>query len=357
MKIEICESLLQSWLKHIKLCNIIQMNYKISSEWQGINELVIDKLYEDVSNEFRKIGIEIFKKNASWKQLLKQSETDLVGLKIFNNTVSECYFVEVAFHENGLNYGSKETTIANVLKKMIRALFIQYSQFGSLKGNIIFATPKMNCQDKIEDGIALLKNIVDYNLKGNNFNFEIYANSKFESEIMKPVLHVAKNNSDTTELFLRSYQLINMFRSNSDSIVKDTKINLKDKTSNIPLVNDMSISVEKRKVPCEKNINNDVEDKVAYYFSRFEHNKIFPQYNQTQAFEIASRKLNIKLTTLRNKRDSFDPFVNKIKTRGNKRAGWHQKDKLSDDMQRVFTEYLSKSEEEIEKEVRAILEL
>lgn len=34
MKIEIGESLFYSWLRHVKECQLVQMNWKASPEWQ-----------------------------------------------------------------------------------------------------------------------------------------------------------------------------------------------------------------------------------------------------------------------------------------------------------------------------------
>jgi hypothetical protein len=99
------------------------------------------------------------------------------------------------------------------------------------------------------------------------------------------------------------------------------------------------------------------EHKVAYYLSRFEHDNLFPHYTQTQAFEVISEILGVKMTTLRNKRDLFDPFCNKIKTKGPKRKGWWQKDRLPDDMERIYNRYLHVPEEEIEKDIKEILNL
>lgn len=97
------------------------------------------------------------------------------------------------------------------------------------------------------------------------------------------------------------------------------------------------------------------EHKVAYYLSRFEHDNLYPHYNQTVAFQEISKILGVKVNTLKNKRDTFDPFCNKLKTRGKKRAGWRQKEELSYDMQKVYDYYLNMSEEDIENEIREIL--
>jgi hypothetical protein len=88
---------------------------------------------------------------------------------------------------------------------------------------------------------------------------------------------------------------------------------------------------------------------------RFEPDKLFPSYTKTQVFEELSNILGVEPNTLRNKRDLFDPFCNKLKTSGPKRKGWWQNDLLPDDMQSIYNRYLHMQEEEIEKEIIEIL--
>jgi hypothetical protein len=53
MKIEMGESLLYSWLRHVKECQIVQTNRKVSLKWELKNE---DKLTEimERTNTFRR---------------------------------------------------------------------------------------------------------------------------------------------------------------------------------------------------------------------------------------------------------------------------------------------------------------
>jgi hypothetical protein len=105
----------------------------------------------------------------------------------------------------------------------------------------------------------------------------------------------------------------------------------------------------------ENQYERDKVNKVAYYLSRFDHENLLPNSNSTGAINIISDILKVKANTLRNKRDSFDPYCNELKTTGTKRKGWWQKT-LSEDMQRIFDEYKNKSVYEIETEVKRILD-
>ena len=44
MKIEMGESLFYSWLRHVKECQIVQTNWKVSSNWELLHDEEIHKL-------------------------------------------------------------------------------------------------------------------------------------------------------------------------------------------------------------------------------------------------------------------------------------------------------------------------
>ncbi|WP_326512181.1 hypothetical protein [Clostridium intestinale] len=343
MKIEMCESLVKSWLKHIEECNVTELNYKPSNLWGTYDEETISELFEKVRVEFTNNGIGIFKNNSSWNQLIKQAEIDVLGVKLLGNEVQDYYLVEVAFHEGGVNYGNKEITIANILKKIIRAIFILYCKFGSKKGKIIFTAPKMSYLSEIDAGIIKLREIINETIKDNNYEIKIIANDDFKDGILNKVLVNSNVIADTSELFLRSYQLLNMFETTLNDI-KDIKIQSQKRGN-----------YRTRDLISDEALDN--EHKVAYYLSRFEHDLLFPELNQTDAFIRISEILQIKDATLRQKRDRFDPFCNSIKTRGNKRKGYWQYESLPDDMQRIYDKYINISEEELRNEIKMILKI
>lgn len=353
MKIEMCESLVKSWLKHVKVCNVTELNYKPSSLWETYDEETVSKLFERVKAEFTYMGIEIFKNNSNWSQLIRQAEIDVMGVKLFGNKVEEYYLVEVAFHENGVNYGSKEVTIANILKKLIRGIFILYCKFGSVKGNIIFASPKMNNIDHINEGIKRLYEILDSVIINHDFKISIITNEDFQNEILNKVLINSDTIADTSELFLRSYQLLNLFDKST--------VNIPETKDNLNVIKHMTPkSVKKSEYRTRDLISDEAlenEHKVAYYLSRFEHDLIFPELSQTEALIKICEILKVKESTLRQKRDRFDPFCNTIKTRGNKRRGYWQYDKLPEDMKYIYDYYLNKSEEDIRDEIKVILKI
>jgi hypothetical protein len=159
---------------------------------------------------YDKYGYRIYKKNSSLPQLLKQAEIDVIGISMRDAGI-HTHAVDVAFHENGLNYGSREKTVATIIKKCLRSAMCLYGFFNVKEAEIIFASPKIhNCS--IDD---LTPCIADINalLKEHDFGFEVrlLANDDFEDAVLKPILIASKGISDSSELFLRSYQLYKMF--------------------------------------------------------------------------------------------------------------------------------------------------
>ncbi len=97
----------------------------------------------------------------------------------------------------------------------------------------------------------------------------------------------------------------------------------------------------------EENRREDIHI-VAYWMSKYEHVDLFPQYNQTDAFNYLSGVLGIKHNTLKNYRDSFDPYT------GSHRRGWVDGPR-SDMNRRVFNRLEKLNREEVLEMVKRII--
>lgn len=205
------ESLFYSWLRHVKECQIVQTNWKVSSQWtlSGANVLqemmqVVDKHYSE------KYSYAVFKKNTSLTQLLQQGECDVLGVSIQSDE-TKYYAVDVAFHEAGLNYGSRDTTVMKVIEKCARTAFCLYGYMNTKEAEIIFASPKINPAVLV----SLVPCIEDLNEifanNGYDFTFRIIANEEYNNLVLQPILLASGGVADTSELFLRSYQMYRMF--------------------------------------------------------------------------------------------------------------------------------------------------
>ena len=120
MKIEMGESLFYSWLRHVKDCQVVQTNWKVSPQWEMKHRDEIRTFMEVSDQHFTgRYGYKIFKKNSSLSQVIQQGECDAVGISVQAGTIS-VYAVDVAFHEGGLNYGTRQETVMKIVAKSLR---------------------------------------------------------------------------------------------------------------------------------------------------------------------------------------------------------------------------------------------
>ncbi|MDR1320573.1 MAG: hypothetical protein LBK56_03975 [Gracilibacteraceae bacterium] len=217
MKIEMGESLFYSWLRHVKECQVVQTNWKVSPSWQLRDEGALQRFMEVTGDHFQsKYGYSIYKNN-TFLQLLMQAEIDAIGICLNANNVIEAHAVDVAFHKNGLLYrsGRQETgrqeTVTQVIKKSVRSAMCMVGYFGVTNGEVIFASPKIHnaVMNDLEPCIADLNALFTEN--GYGFTARVIANDDFNDHILKPILIASDGVSDTSELFMRGYQLVTMF--------------------------------------------------------------------------------------------------------------------------------------------------
>lgn len=210
MKIEMGESLFYSWLRHVKECQVVQTNWKPSPSWQLNGEEELKRFMGITDEHFQsKYGYGIYKNN-SLSQLLMQAEVDALGISMSDDE-SELYAIDVAFHESGLNYGDRQETVMRVIKKFIRTALCLIGYFDISKGEIIFASPKIH-NAIIKDLEPCIEDLNTLLSKHNyHFTVRIIANEDFNEMVLKPILIASDGVSDTSELFMRGYQLIKMF--------------------------------------------------------------------------------------------------------------------------------------------------
>jgi hypothetical protein len=206
MKIEIGESLIFSWLRHVKGCPIVQANWKPSPTWPIRRESGLAGDFERMREiAGQRLGFEIFKRS-SFQQFIRQAEVDVLGLRFNEATVAVA--VDSAFHEAGVNYGDLCETVGRILKKMIRTAFA----LDLHQADIVFATPKMH--DAVQEALQgcwpdLQSVLADCgSLSANRLQLRIVTNGDFVEEIIQPVLDRMDQVADTSELFLRAQQLV-----------------------------------------------------------------------------------------------------------------------------------------------------
>lgn len=239
MKIEMGESLLQSYLKYEKSCLLSQTNWKTAANWN-----IDEKSFEQIEDIFSKIQnhedfSDIFKKS-SLDQVLKQAELDVVGIN--KDTI---YMVEVAFHENGLQYGGRLETKDRVCKKLLRAYLVGLAYFPNYSYEVLFASPKVNpaTDSTIKEYFEVLNK--DFSKEG-KVRFNYIANNEFKEKILIPTLKASTDDSDTSELFLRSIKVLDVYhmvKLDEDQKVSYPKIVQIDKNTESTISNNSSVSI------------------------------------------------------------------------------------------------------------------
>jgi hypothetical protein len=214
MKIEIGESLALSYLKHVKECVIYQTNWKSSSRWKKCNEEKLATIFEKIS------GAETFRgilKKSKLDQFLKQAEIDAIGI----DQTGKIYAIDIAYHEEGLRYGSTEEAKARIMKKFVRSYLAVLRYFSSSFSDpspkeehceIIFASPKVigERDESIHEYFNELKALLDAELKEDKVVLKYISNDEFKEQILDPTIKAGEEDADTNELFLRSYKLLNL---------------------------------------------------------------------------------------------------------------------------------------------------
>lgn len=211
MKIEIGESLFYSWLRHVKNCELVHLNWSTSPEWDyKADKEQLNKIVKETEVFFKEEYGTIYGKWNEFDKIYKKVESDLVG---FNFSENKIYAVEVAFHENGLGY---KDNCSKVISKFLRIALSIYASFGTQNAEIIFASPKIRGKDYsiLQKDIKSAQQLLNQN--GINYTFTLIANESFNLELIA-LLDKTKQVSDTTELFLRSYKLINMFENSGEN--------------------------------------------------------------------------------------------------------------------------------------------
>lgn len=318
MKIEIGESLVRSWLRHVEYCEFAELNWKPSPTWQALPNEAVCALFESAKqNNPNAIG-----QNTLY-QFLKQAEIDVLGL---STTTAKFHLVDIAFHSSGLNYGGQGKTGERIYKKLVRSALIAKTYFPDREAIIYFVTPKSSpaIKQDVESACELARTLF---LDFSDISFQIIIGEDFKTQIVDEVLALEGEVADTSELFLRSWQLIAPFI----KLAKTTEGKVTE-----PEVNEASVVNESR--VAVRGIDRAPMHMAALYMSRFGHSGL-KHGNQTQTFAYFGRKYEVAANTVKNIRDRFDFYVD------NHRQGWNAP--LPDNLRLILNEFGSMPEIEL----------
>ncbi len=236
MKIEMNESLVASWLKHVKHCQVVNLNWKASPYWiPVVNDEDINAICGRAVDYFEARQFYILRdpnnqvngdepedaNNADWQSMLLATECDAVGISCSGNQM-DVYAVESAFHRDGLKYSKKKSwwsgpqlnsnkvTAWNVALKFFKNALSMYRWFGSRTAGIVLVAPMSS--EPVERAVIEACSIVRgfFVQEGFNFDFELHfqhlqdgSAESFSEGVLAPVNLAATVVDDTSELYLR----------------------------------------------------------------------------------------------------------------------------------------------------------
>lgn len=235
MKIEMGESLCASWLKHVKKCQVVQMNWKPSFFWDENAFDSVQRMLVDLDSKLGEYGFshkkgkggngEQLDLGIDVRQIIGMTECDVVGVR-FNKDgkVERCYGMESAFHSDGLHY---KATVKKVGAKLIRTIVALNLYLGAPRIEVGFMTPKIKIGvlREISSLISKIKHFFDENKLEVTINFYTETLGKeheqsqeilsFRNEIVLPLVKRVPFADDDSELFMRSVLMSELCQSNT----------------------------------------------------------------------------------------------------------------------------------------------
>lgn len=212
MDYDITESMMSSWLRYVRDCQIVETNWHYVNNPDDAKEINEDAILIEMKKRY--------KTNDQNITMLKDVEIDCLGLSIKDNVIN-FYIVETAFHNYTLKYKNNKDSIKG---KCVRSLMSLYrlNKEMNLKDkmvniNFIFASPKVGDKEikKIDSSLKYIER--SYNeLLNDEMTITIdtiMGEKKFEEKIIKPLLDKSKkskymNNNDNSAVFLRACKLL-----------------------------------------------------------------------------------------------------------------------------------------------------
>lgn len=221
MKIEIGESLIRTWLRHCLGCQLAELNWKPSPKWPANDSSVVEQWHKDGKAQFPE---QVFKKTDKLDQFLGQAEIDVLGICIGQSKIEKIFAADVAFHTNGLQYGSKSETKAQIIKKMFRSALTIERYFPDIPAEILFLSPKVTTATALGVNEAAQMVQTFFTERRSNFQFKVIINSQFKKDVFDKVTSLTRIVADTSELFLRAEQLAALFNKGSHFLPQTVNI-------------------------------------------------------------------------------------------------------------------------------------
>ncbi|MFB3164519.1 hypothetical protein ABLO26_24465 [Neobacillus sp. 179-J 1A1 HS] len=200
------ESLLVSWLRDSKNCQITQTHWKVSSSsWVLHNEDTIEEVITSLHEFFsERFNYTIFNNTKSFLKSLQRSEIDVLGLEILSGIEYKLYGINSDFNDVGQNAKNITPVIERILINMTRTAMLIHGFYNLSKGSIIFAAPKINkaIVKPLTETVKVLNEL--FKVFGFQFNFILFLNEEYRDQIIShtetfasQVKVVVSNNKNT----------------------------------------------------------------------------------------------------------------------------------------------------------------
>lgn len=208
MSVDIGESLMHSWLKHVKRCDIVQTNWKASMHG-AFDKSLADDLFAKIQSH-PKFSFFAPKKTAA--NIIRQAEIDALGCVVEKKRYIAC---EIAFHEDGLHYSAPR----KVEEKILSTLLCLYGYLNAKEATVVFATPYIQ-QASYSDALKQYAEDVNdflHNICGlPKYHVLFFSNLEFERSVLNPVLYLVDEIKDNSEVFVRACKLIHTTKKAAD---------------------------------------------------------------------------------------------------------------------------------------------
>jgi len=213
------ESLIFSYLKHIKKCKIVQSNWIPTAKSWNVNTNKADELIRISKNYFKnKYRISIFNNIDSYKDLVPNNVVGF-GITFNDDYTQDIYGVIGEFKQN-----YDDISIEEILEKIfyISINFINY--FNKASGNIIFMCPNLN-YDTIEK-LGLYYFDIKEIFRQLNISLEvsILLNEQFKEEVLRNLEKIClKIDESEDEIYLKNIKFQKQLNIYSENL-KDKKV-------------------------------------------------------------------------------------------------------------------------------------
>jgi hypothetical protein len=201
MRINKDSKLIVSWLKKVKNCQVTQLNWNTNHLSEVQNQDLVEEIIISVKEFFNERSQYIILKNvSSHLQLFHQGSIDVLGLEISSSAIKSIYAIQTTIDEKNSNITDDTLVVEITISNMIQAAMLIYAYYNLSRGSIIFTSPKLNqsAHNQLMHEVNVLNEI--FKLYGFQFQFSLYANKDFTTNILNPVSNIVDTTIDKQEL-------------------------------------------------------------------------------------------------------------------------------------------------------------